>query len=300
MAGIMHDITPDWPPPQKNSHRSGGAAGQEPLLSIQGPSQTRTQNDDWYKNPADPDSHPGKTLYCPEDKQPLYKGRKIEVHDTTWFGNKVQKTLHSHHTLFWRLPCKFLRYLERTEGLEEHGVDFTLQLIEIVMLMNAMYTAVFVIWVCPALFEEHFMYGHLLTVAVIIVGLLAPILTMTVALPRALFDFVMSTCLESHIDKETIHDVLLEQKKEMVSLIFQTIGHARKMAAVAQNLQDPAAMVRKPLPRLSLSHPPDLRVRVRVMVMRVGRYAGADHRRVQGSQHRSIHLPLPPLRRVHA
>ena len=111
------------------------------------------------------------------------------------------------------------------------------------MLLNAIYTAVLIIWVAPVMFGDYlmcpaemihghggdcektveecheqcvehnhdaFLQGMWLPVLVLIVALLAPLCTLCVSLPRALFDFVMATCIESHIHKEILHDVRLE------------------------------------------------------------------------------------------
>lgn len=79
----------------------------------------------------------------------------------------------------------------------------------------------------------------------LLVGIVAPLLTIGICLPRALFDFVMVTCLEGHINKELIRDVLLEHKKKLVSQIFAVVQTGRRLAAVAHNLSDPSGMVRQ-------------------------------------------------------
>ena len=180
----------------------------------------------------------------------------------------AEEKLNRHDLLFFRLPCMFARCINREEGLEEHGPAFTLWLIQFIMLMNALYTAVVVIWVaafdisankvpgplfsmevtCPEKYtydciesvehceemcrdhmKDQFLGGYFVPIVMLFIALLAPVFTIGCLLPRALFDFVMVTCIEGHINKDIIRDVILDKKKKLVSKIFSMVQAGRKV-----------------------------------------------------------------------
>jgi hypothetical protein len=58
-----------------------------------------------------------------------------------------EHTLTRHDMLFFRLPCAFWRCINREEGLEEHGPALTLQMVQALMLLNALYISILVFWV---------------------------------------------------------------------------------------------------------------------------------------------------------
>jgi hypothetical protein len=61
--------------------------------------------------------------------------------------------------------------------------------------------------------------GYVLSLLLLLAAILAPVVTICVQLPSSLFDFVVVTCVESHINKEIIAKV---QFSKLISEIDRT------------------------------------------------------------------------------